>query len=138
MHRTSGWMSASHSSTRGRRTFSELTFQVATRIPATVPTRRRDRHLVQVVGAAAFLRVRLAGAAGSSTGAAGSTTTGAADLAARLRGLGVGSAGAASVSGAARLADRRAGLGDAGSAGGGASTTASGVSTTAFAALRDR
>ena len=35
-------MSASHSSTRGRRAFSELTFQVATRIPATVPTRCRD------------------------------------------------------------------------------------------------
>ena len=36
-HRTSGWNSSTQACTRGRRAASELTFQVASRTPRTVP-----------------------------------------------------------------------------------------------------
>src|SRR6185295_1222314 len=44
MHNTSGCMSASHCSTRSRRAFNELTFQVAIRTDATVANCRPEDY----------------------------------------------------------------------------------------------
>lgn len=70
MHRTSGWISANHASTRGSRTFSELTFHVARRTPPTVYGERRD-HPDQAGAAAAFFeRDRVVGLAAGTAGGA--------------------------------------------------------------------
>src|SRR4029079_17888781 len=141
MHNTSGCMSASHCSTRSRRAFNELTFQVAIRTGATVSNCRRAdyadlaRRRVALTGsctsgtatasAATFLAARFfAGTGTTSTGAGGGGGSGAVFLA---RVLGVATAGdAAGWAGACFIARffGVAGSAGAGSAGGGAAVAA--------------
>ena len=67
MHNTSGCMSAIHCSTRSRRAFSELTFQVAIRTAATVANCQRTSY--------ADLARRRVALTGSGTGGASITAT---------------------------------------------------------------
>ncbi|MEY2554000.1 MAG: hypothetical protein QOC57_1860, partial [Ilumatobacteraceae bacterium] len=95
MHKMSGCMSLSHSSIRGKRTFSELTFHVAMRTGSTVANQAD----------LARRRVGLAGS-GDCTGAAAANAG--AFLAARLRAVGAGvvGVGAAGAGAGAAFFDR--------------------------------